>query len=187
MHLESMGVETGDPAKPYMARVTFGTRNRQELLHEWPARTLKAAEQQADDWSWEYSARIQSRIDKHETIADAEARLKRLARYKGLPELPPLPPGPWPASTPHWEVGHSQFSATPDPAAPQREAEVVSGLKKTVRSRVKQVVSMARGAGIDVVGIRVWPDGSIAAFDGRSSFMVPPADPGPPDNPFDWD
>lgn len=173
MHFESVGVETGDPAQPYMARITFGTRNRQELLHEWPAGTLNNAQQQADDWLSEYCARLHSQIDERETIADAKDRLKRLARYQGIPELPPVPPGPWPTSMPHWKSGNVRDAIAPDPAVSQPEGVVVSGLKKTIRSRVKQVVSMAKGAGIDVVGIRVWPDGSIAAFDGRSSFMMP--------------
>lgn len=35
------------------------------------------------------------------------------------------------------------------------------------RAKIAQAVEAARSAGIDVAGIRVWPDGSIAAFDAR--------------------
>jgi len=37
------------------------------------------------------------------------------------------------------------------------------------RSKISSVVAAARAAGVDVAGIRVWPDGSVAVFDPRCS------------------
>jgi len=188
MHLESFGIETGDPKQPYLARVTVGTRKRRETLHEWPAASVAAAKAQANDWCWEWSARIEGKIE-DETVEDAAARAARLKTYGKLPDLPWAPRG-WPRVTgapPRTQVVGAS-TAQAHTSSPQPVA--VAGLRKTIRSRVHQVVSAARAAKIDVVGVRVWPDGSIAAFDARSSFSAPASDPDPanaPERPNSFD
>ena len=176
MHLEAFGIASDGDGPPFIARVTIGTKKRREVMHEWAAKSVEDGEQQAQDWMEEFCARCLGRTPDDETLVEAKARLKRLPRYTAAPELPPIPSGGWPRNI-------DIFPATPPPlttdignagawpAAGEPPAEV-----KVARMRVRQVVGAARASGIDVVGVRVWPDGSIAAFDTRSTFGAPAKD-----------
>lgn len=179
--IESHAVETGDSTKPFVARITFGTRNRKETWYEWPAPSLAVAQQQADDWQEEYAARLGLGDDR---IRDPRVMRGRWARLKKAAWLPDLP-----------EPCDKYCRALGETAAP--EAETVSRALSIPKARerrryatdakIRGVVSSARLAGIDVAGIRAWPDGSVAAFDQRLAFATwPPKEPEPAVNTEDW-
>ena len=171
MHVASEGVETGDPNRPFLARVTIGTIKERDLLAEFEAPSLETARRDADDWMAEYCARTGIGGVKHLEAAAMRSRWERMR--DGMPSLPE--PG-----EAYCEAlralacdtnGVAMANETP-PSPPRRRQAYPS------RSRVVSAVSAARASGIDVAGIRVWPDGSIAVFDARGSDQ--PSSAGPP-------
>ena len=85
----------------------------------------------------------------------------RWARFETIKWLPDLPD-----PVPEYFRAIEKISGASDErdASPQRARS-----RYPTRSKIRSVVAAARAAGIEVAGIRVWPDGSIAAFDGRLS------------------
>lgn len=157
MEFESTAIATGERDRPFIARITVGTRKTKTLLHEWPAASLAAAEQEGDDWLYEYLARIGGGgFDLIEPDA-IRARLNRL--HNGMPPLPE----PCEAYCVALDGRKSVAGISlPAPAATLRPRR-----RSIAPSAVKRIVEAARAAGIDVAGVRIWPDGSIAAFDLR--------------------
>jgi len=43
MNIESHGIETGDPERPFVAQITAGTKRTRELVAEFEAPSLSAA------------------------------------------------------------------------------------------------------------------------------------------------
>lgn len=160
MHWESLAIETGDPERPYLAQITFGTRKSRDVKQEWPAASLAEAQTQADDWLAEFSYRIG--LATEEQIADADARLLRLARYKLAP-------------------GFSEKRPTKLPSIPKRRQEKAEAAAAPVQRdrpqpisqpRITKLVRAARAAGIVPAGVTVWPDGVIAVFDATATALM---------------
>lgn len=164
MQLESHAVETGDPKRPFLAQVTLGTRSKREVLAQFEAPSLEAAQRNADDWLDEYCARV--------GLGSAELLQPEvmLARWRRFNERMPDFPKPCAA----YQAARSQLGARkPKAAAPSAAAtppvifRARARSSYASRSRIITAVSAARAAGIDVSGIRLWPDGSMAVFDSR--------------------
>lgn len=165
---ESHAIVTDDPKAPFLARITMGTRKRQSTVHEWPALSLAAAQQQADDWLAEYCARLGIADDRSREPAVMKARWARLEKAAWLPDLPELS-----------EKYCRALEATEEhESGPLPRVSSVTRGREHRRyasdSKIRSVVSSARAAGIDVAGIRAWPDGSVAAFDKRLALATWP-------------
>lgn len=154
MHFESFAVETGDPNCPFLARITFGTRNKQDTMYEWGAESLDEAQRQADDWLYEFSARVGLPGSADEDPAAAESRARRLKRYKNLPEFPEPT-----------ERTRKPIAPMPKANRSSQPALVRSAPGYPKAASIVRAVKAARKAGIAVAGVKVWPDGAIAAFD----------------------
>jgi hypothetical protein len=160
MHIESGGVATGDPERPFLARITIGSRNKRETLAEFEAPSLAAAERDAEDWMNEYCARVGLGGAKLLNHAAMRSRWDRLR--DGMPKFP--------------EPGDAYLRALEDLAfagvhtADIEETPPIRSRPRSsypTRSKIVSAVAAARAADIDVAGIRIWPDGSIAVFDSR--------------------
>lgn len=161
MHLESKGVATGETERPFVAQITIGSRNRRDVMHEWRAKTLRDAQEQADDWLHEYSARLGIGNDQQRSIGVMQARWDRM---KAIADCPPLPePG-----EKYCNAIVSQIEGANDPErAPATVRRAQRSSRYPSAARVARTINHVRQAGIQVSGVRVWPDGSIAVFDAR--------------------
>lgn len=168
MHIESHGIETGEASRPFIARITIGTRRDREVLAEFESSTLASAEQEAQDWMEEYCARVGLGGERLLTAWAMRSRWDRLR--DGMPELP--------KPCREYRQAVERISAASDlddwlgnelgATGPARRAPAYAG-----RSQVVSAVAAARAAKIDVAGIRLWPDGSIAVFDQRATADLP--------------
>ena len=161
MHFESHGIATGDPQRPFVARITIGTRNKRETMVEFDAPSLAEAQQAADDWLNEYSARLGLGGAELLKPSAMHGRWQRL--HDGMPKFPE-PREAYCAALERMDEGRAieevvDESALLPPTRTRRRGSYPH------RTKIVSVVASARAAGIDVAGIRVWPDGSIAAFD----------------------
>lgn len=169
MHIASDGVATGDPSRPFVSQITIGSRTKRELLAEFEAPSLAAAKRDAEDWMAEYCARVG--LGGPELLNHAAMRSRWDRLRDGMPDFP--------------EPGEAYLHALKKLAFDGVHTE---GIEETppvrlrarpsypTRSRIVSAVAAARAADIDVAGIRVWPDGSIAVFDRRGVAEPPPAD-----------
>lgn len=171
MYFESMAVETADPERPFLARVTTGLGKWTRVIEEWPAPSLEAAEQQADDWTAEYVLRLGGSSHVVDTGPEADARRARLELLKNLPPLP----------------AKIERQTTPDKAPPRRTQRPAQALESAIdqrppsaterrryptAARVNRYMAAGRKNGLDVAAFRVWPDGSIAVYDARAVKVV---------------
>lgn len=171
MDVQSEGVETGDPRRPFLARVTIGTRKNRAVLAEFEAPSLTAARSDADDWMGEYCARIGLGGVKYLDPSVMRSRLDRLR--DGMPSFP--------------EPGEAYCKALSGLAFDMSRGDAMDESRSSTsrrrqsypsRSKIVSAVAAARAAEIDVAGIRVWPDGSIAVFDQRGIGSQQPAEEG---------
>lgn len=161
MQIVSEGIATGDADSPFRARISFGSRNKREVMHEWTATTLRDAQEQADDWLHEYSARLGLGDDRLRSMTVMQDRWERMKSIVGCPDLP--------------EPGEKYCDAIVDQADDAGELQgAPTILRRTPRSarypsasRIARTVEHVRKAGLQASGVRVWPDGSIAVFDVR--------------------
>lgn len=168
VHIKSAAVATDDPDRPFLARITVGTAKRMNTLCEWPARSADEAQAQADDWLAEYCARLGLGSSQARSPSAIAARSNRLEGIEDLPELP----------VPSAEYTLALDRADDVGGGPGHLLITRRKPSYPTRAKVVQAVQAARSAGIDVAGIRVWPDGSIAAFDARLCGEPPEPDDG---------
>lgn len=161
MHLESKGIATGDASRPFVAQITIGTRNKREPLAEFAMPSLSLATQAADDWLEEYSARVGLGADRIRSMQVMQARWERMMAIEGCPPLPE-------PSEKYCSAIVNQVEAAHDP---EGVPAVVRRAKHSARypsaARIARTIEHVRQAGLQVSGVRVWPDGSIAVFDTR--------------------
>lgn len=85
---------------------------------------------------------------------------ERWARLEKAGPLPDLP-----------EPGEKYFRAIETVSEVGEPAKQATTSRPRVgyptQAKIRSVIASARSAGIDVAGVRVWPDGSVAAFDRR--------------------
>ncbi|MGW8278527.1 hypothetical protein ACWGK7_03400 [Sphingomonas aurantiaca] len=168
MQIVSEGIATGNAGSPFRARISFGTRNKREVMHEWTAATLRDAQEQADDWLHEYSARLGLGDDQLRSMKVMQDRWERMKSIVGCPDLP--------------EPGEKYCDAivnhTDDAGEAPGVPTVVHRTQRSVRypsaSRIARTVEHVRKAGLHPSGVRVWPDGSIAVFDARYAPLSAP-------------
>lgn len=168
MHLSSVAVATDDKPPRYLAQITTGSRNRREVMHEWEARSLREAGQEAEDWLNEMSARLGIGDDRLRLMPVMQERWDRLRGASNLPDLP----------VPTEKYLRALESVEDDTSAAEgelkrRHSPAPSKQAYPSSARVCRTVEAARAAGIVVAGIRVWRDGSIAVFDASSSLSAP--------------
>lgn len=161
MQIASEGIATGDAGSPFRARISFGTRNKREVMHEWTAATLRDAQEQADDWLHEYSARLGLGDDQLRSMSVMQERWERMKAIQGCPDLPE--PG---AKYCDAIVNHADDAGEP-PGVPTVVRRTQRSARYPSASRIARTVEHVRKAGLHPSGVRVWPDGSIAVFDAR--------------------
>lgn len=165
MEIQSEAIDAKPGEHGFLARITIGTRARKEVMHEWPAASLRDAQVQADAWLHEYSARLglgDPALMSHAAVADRASIL-----HDQMPALPQ------PCEA------YNQVKAAPAPAAayPGSQARKQRGNRRdsyAASRHIKEVVEAARRAGLKPSGIRVWPDGSVAVFEANAD-LIPPA------------
>lgn len=160
------GVETNNPERPFIARITVGTKKNRNVLAEFEAPSLPAAQRDANDWMAEYCARVGIGGAKY---LDASAMRSRWDRLRdGMPNFPE-PGAAYCAALRAlaFDLGEGDAMEEPEASKVRRRRSYPS------RARIVSTVVAARAVGIDVAGVRIWADGSIAVFDPRSADQPP--------------
>lgn len=160
MHLKSQGIVSDNPGAPYTAQILRCTRNREEVQHEWPALTLEAAQQQADDWLTEWGVRVGLQNDSSQLVA--EARRQRISGIDGMPQLPPikLKKAEVAAKVEEWELEDAQGPSSAAEKPKERFA---------TKAEIVRAIAAARAGGLRVGEIRVMRDGTIAILSEEAS------------------
>lgn len=160
VHFRSQGAASGNPGAPFTAQILRCTRHREKVQHEWPASSLEAAQQQADDWLFEWGVRVGLRQDS--SRSSAEARRRRISGVADMPKLPPLKQRKTEVEGPGegWDLEDS-------PDLPAVEAEPKG--RYATKAEIVRAIAAARAGGLRVAEIQIKRDGSITILSEEAS------------------